>query len=359
MNDRLAEASGTEPAELVGTGSWTHDHVVAEHGEEAFEALVEGDRAELRLETGLDLPEHGSSVMDVRLTRLPRSGAFEGIVGIGCDVTVQKRREQRLQRQNERLERFASAVSHDLRTPLEVAGGRVELARDECDSEHLPAASDAIDRMNELIDDILTLAREGDSVRETEPIDLGALCSDCWENVEAPDATLLVEAESTIAADRRRLRRLLENLFRNAVEHGSTSPPSHAREDTESENASELSVTDAPEDAIEHSSTSPPSHAQEDAVEQGSTDSEDGEPGVTITVGDLEDGFYVADDGPGIPADERTDVFDRGYSTAEEGTGFGLALVREIVDAHGWSVRATESETGGARFEITGVEAAD
>ena len=142
MNDRLAEASGTEPAELVGTGSWTHDHVVAEHGEEAFEALVEGDRAELRLETGLDLPEHGSSVMDVRLTRLPRSGAFEGIVGIGRDVTVQKRREQRLQRQNERLERFASAVSHDLRTPLEVAGGRVELARDECDSEHLPTASE-------------------------------------------------------------------------------------------------------------------------------------------------------------------------------------------------------------------------
>ena len=117
VNDRLAEAYGTEPAELVGTGSWTHDHVVAEHGEEAFEALVEGDRAELRLETELDLPEHGSSVMDVRLTRLPRSGEFEGIVGIGRDVTVQKRREQRLQRQNERLERFASAVSHDLRTP--------------------------------------------------------------------------------------------------------------------------------------------------------------------------------------------------------------------------------------------------
>jgi len=353
VNDRLAEAYDADPAELVGTESWTYDHVAAELGPGAFEALVDGERTELRLETELDLPEHGSSVMDVRLTRLPRTGDFEGIVGIGRDVTTQKRRAERLQRQNERLERFAGAVSHDLRTPLEVAGGRVELARGECDSDHLSTASDAIDRMNELIDDILTLAREGDSVRETEPIDLGALCSDCWENVEAPDATLLVEAESTIAADRRRLRRLLENLFRNAVEHGSTSsrpkaddavehgstsPPSHAREDAGSENASEPSVADAPEDAVEH-----------------------GDEDVAIAIGTLEDdeGFYVADDGPGIPADERTDVFDRGYSTAEEGTGFGLAIVREIVDAHGWSVRATESEAGGARFEITGVEAAD
>ena len=324
VNDRLAEAYSADPAELVGTESWTHNYVATEFGPGAFEALVNGERTELRLETELDLSEHGSSVIDVRLTRLPQTGDFEGIVGIGRDVTAQKRREERLQRQNERLERFAGAVSHDLRTPLEVARGRVELARDECDSDHLSTVSDAIDRMNELIDDILTLAQEGDSVRETDPIDLGALCSDCWENVEAPDATLDLEAGPTIAADRQRLRRLLENLFRNAVEHGSTSSRPEA----------------------------------DDAVEHGSTDSEDGEPEVTITVGDLEDGFYVADDGPGIPADERADVFDRGYSTAEEGTGFGLAIVREIVDAHGWSVRAAESTEGGARFEITDVRTA-
>ena len=355
VNKRLAEAYGVDSAELIGTESWTYDHVAAEHGTDAYGALIDGERTELRLETELDLPEHGSSVMDVRLTRLPRTGDFEGIVGIGRDVTTQKRREERLQRQNERLERFAGAVSHDLRTPLEVARGRVELARGKCNNDHLSTASDAIDRMNELIDDILTLAREGDSVRETEPIDLGALCSDCWENVEAPDATLLVEAESTIAADRRRLRRLLENLFRNAVEHGSTSPPSHAREDTESENASEPSVADASEDAVEHGSTSSRPKA-DDAVEHGAPGGE----APTVTVDDLDDepGFYVADDGAGIPEDEHERVFERGYSTAEAGTGFGLAIVREIAEAHGWTVRATESEAGGARFEIAGVDPA-
>jgi PAS domain S-box-containing protein len=302
VNDRLAEAYDADPAELVGTESWTYDHVAAELGPGAFEALVDGERTELRLEAELDLSEHGSSVMDVRLTRLPRTGEFEGIVAIGRDVTTQKRRAERLQRQNERLERFAGAVSHDLRTPLEVAGGRIELAREECESDHLSTASDAIDRMNGLIDDILTLAREGDSVRETDPVDLGALCSDCWETVDAPEATLDIEAGATIAADRRRLRRLVENLFRNAIEHGGDD--------------------------------------------------------VAIAIGTVEEGFYVADDGPGIPPDERTDVFDRGYSTAAEGTGFGLAIVREIVDAHGWSVRATDSTEGGARFEITDVSTA-
>ena len=132
MNDRLAEAYGTEPAELVGTESWTHDHVVAEHGEEAFEALVEGDRAELRLETELDLPEHGSSVMDVRLTRLPRSGEFEGIVGIGRDVTVQKRREQRLQRgtsaSNGSLARSATTCAPPWRSPAAASSWHVTSA---------------------------------------------------------------------------------------------------------------------------------------------------------------------------------------------------------------------------------------
>jgi signal transduction histidine kinase len=77
---------------------------------------------------------------------------------------------------------------------------------------------------------------------------------------------------------------------------------------------------------------------------------------VTVRVGDLGDGFYVADDGPGIPADRREDVFEPGYSTARDGTGFGLSIVRELADLHGWTVRATESESGGVRFEITGVE---
>jgi signal transduction histidine kinase len=86
-------------------------------------------------------------------------------------------------------------------------------------------------------------------------------------------------------------------------------------------------------------------------VEHGSA----GDATVTVTVGDLPDGFYVADDGPGIPATERGSVFEAGYSTDSGGTGFGLSIVATIAEAHGWTVEVTESEAGGARFEVTGV----
>jgi signal transduction histidine kinase len=81
-------------------------------------------------------------------------------------------------------------------------------------------------------------------------------------------------------------------------------------------------------------------------VEHGSSD-------LTVRVGELDrGGFYVEDDGVGIPEDEREEVFGSGYSTGEDGTGFGLAIVTEIVDAHGWRIRVRESREGGARFEI-------
>lgn len=56
--------------------------------------------------------------------------------------------------------------------------------------------------------------------------------------------------------------------------------------------------------------------------------------GVTVRAGRLEGGFYVEDDGPGIPAEERETVFDAGYSTTQAGTGFGLRIVQRVAEAH-------------------------
>jgi signal transduction histidine kinase len=99
---------------------------------------------------------------------------------------------------------------------------------------------------------------------------------------------------------------------------------------------------------VEHGSTGNRPQA-DDSVEHGGPD-------VTITVGDLADGFYVTDDGPGIPEDDRELVFESGYSTASDGTGFGLSIVERLASAHGWEVRVTDAADGGARFEITGVD---
>lgn len=63
----------------------------------------------------------------------------------------------------------------------------------------------------------------------------------------------------------------------------------------------------------------------------------------------------MADTGSGIPEGEREGGFEAGYSTNEGGTGFGL----RIVEAHGWEGAVGESEHGGVRFEVTGVEFAE
>jgi signal transduction histidine kinase len=79
---------------------------------------------------------------------------------------------------------------------------------------------------------------------------------------------------------------------------------------------------------------------------------------VTVTVGDLDRGFYIEDDGPGIPETDREKVFEAGHTTSADGTGFGLSIVKEIVEAHDWEIRITDGTDGGARFEVTGVEIA-
>ncbi len=218
------------------------------------------------------------------------------------DIAAQKAREQDLKRTNERLERFASVVSHDLRNPLNVAQLRLELARETGDLDHLDEVADSHDRMETLIAKLLQLSRIGNGDPAWERVDLGAVSDRCWDAVPTTDARLEVALDGVVEADRSRLQQLLENLFRNAAEHGDAD--------------------------------------------------------VTVTVGELDDGsgFYVADDGLGIDAAERDQVFEGGYSTSEDGTGLGLTIVREVADAHGWSVELTASDEGGARVEFTGVE---
>jgi len=277
-------------------------------------------------------------VRDFLLHVVPTSVGERNAEGysIYTDITDQQRRQRDLERQNELLEEFASVISHDLRNPLSVARGRLELAREEHPSAHHDAIDAALARMNDLIEDVLTLARQGRVIGGTEPVSLASVAESAWHAAGTETATLRIDAPGDVEADPDRLVRLFENLFRNAVEHGSTSPPSQAQAD-----------------AAEHGSTSPRSPTREDAAEHADD--------VTVRVGPIEttqastdrvDGFYVADDGPGIPEDERESVFEGGYSTSDDSTGLGLAIVRSIAEAHDWTVTVTGSEAGGARFEI-------
>jgi len=222
-------------------------------------------------------------------------------------VTLRRiEREHELEQNNERLEAFASVLAQDLRNPLNVVETRIEMARQSGEVADLDGVLDATDRIETIIADVLELARGGERVGETEPVRLADVVEDAWANVSTYQATLEVAFLPTLEGDRDRLVRLFENCFRNALEHGG-----------------------------HH---------------------------VEVTVGPMEDrrGFFVADDGPGFPEEDRLRVLEEGYSTTD-GTGIGLAIVRQIAEAHSWAVAVAESEAGGARleFELGDDEAVD
>jgi signal transduction histidine kinase len=235
---------------------------------------------------------------------------FVDLMGRWVSAALQRKlAEDRLRHQNERLEKFATMVSHDLRNPLNVADGWLEMASEECDSEALAHVANSHDRIRTIVDDLLMLARAGRTVDDPVDFDLGAVAADAWAQVGTHDATLTVDLDFDVSGDRTRIQQLFENLFRNSVEHGSTSNRPEADDTT----------------------------------------------GLSVTVGALSDGFYVADDGVGIPAESRDRVLEFGYTTAEDGTGIGLGIVEDVATAHGWTVTVTESDAGGACFEFTSV----
>lgn len=215
-------------------------------------------------------------------------------------LTTKQQRDNRvkMKEQNEQLEQFTSVISHDLQNPLSIAKGYVGIAIDEGDVSHLDEAAEALERMEEMIDELLTLAKQGEAIGETTATDIATVVNNAWGNVDTKQAELVTEGLNSMPkyqTDTSRLQEAIENLIKNAIDH--------VGEDVE------------------------------------------------ITVKQIENGIAIGDDGDGIPEDERDKIFDRGY-TGGDGTGFGLAIVEEVVDAHGWDIDLSESDAGGAEFQI-------
>jgi two-component system sensor kinase FixL len=308
-SDGVERVLGHDPDELEGESLLTvmparfqerHEAAVAQYVSEGERTLDWDD---------IQLPAEHADGHEVPLSIVFEEHEYEGepvFSGIMRDISERQAREERLEQQNEQLEQFAGVVTHDLRDPLNTAQATLTLLRaqagDEATLEYVDDLEETLDRMEALVQGVLTLTRGDGEVTDTERVDLGSLAESAWGTVARPGATLTVDATGlTVEANAERLRALLENLFRNSVEHGPTGPDA----------------------------------------------------GIQVEVGRLDDeaGFYVADDGQGIPPEEREQVFEQGH-TSGEGVGLGLAIVRTVAEAHGWSIQATESDSGGARFEI-------
>ncbi|WP_049985232.1 two-component system sensor histidine kinase NtrB [Halobellus rufus] len=314
-NPAIESILGYAPDELIGSSKMTiiPERLRPVHGA-ALAAYVETGERNIDWE-GVELPalhKDGHEVPTLISLREHTHDGDQYFTGIIRDVTERRKREDELRDQKERLDEFADILAHDIRNPLSVARGYTELANERERQPELEQVLEALGRIDHLVDDVLALSREGRIIGDTEPVDLEGAVRDAWHNVETAAAVLHVESDlGTVTADKGRLEELFENLFRNAVEHGTADAEATAS--------------------------------------------------VTITVGPLDDrtGFYVADDGRGIPDSITDSIFEHGYSTRSSGTGYGLSIVKQLVEAHGWTVSVSESETCGARFEIAGIELAD
>jgi PAS domain S-box-containing protein len=257
----------------------------------------------------------GERHYSVRVSPLTREGSGGDLLGYSVllrDVTELERSRRELKRQNEQLDQFASIVSHDLRNPLNVADGFTDILEEDVEQlaeqhdlematveERLDRIERAHDRMGSIVDDILTLTQESKSVEQTERLDFVAVVETAWANVDTADASLTIERNGWIEADRSRLLSVFENLFRNSLDHVG--------------------------------------------------------PSVSVRTGLTETGFYVADDGPGIPEEQADRILDYGYTTSADGTGLGLSIVETMAGSHGWTIQLDQEYEEGARFLFTDV----
>jgi len=229
-----------------------------------------------------------SRTYSVTASEVTEDGRDYGYVLALHDVTTVREAERHL----ERVDGDAADAERGVVRAFEV--GRLG----DAEREALDAVEDAHHRMEGLIEDLLDLTRAGQDLDDTEELVVAEVARDAWRHTETDGCENEISLSGTIRADRQRLLQIFENLYRNAVDHNT--PP------------------------------------------------------LTVRTGTLEDddGLYVEDDGGGIPPGEREEIFSHGYSTDDDGTGLGLAIVETNVRAHDWTITVTESDDGGARFEI-------
>ena len=311
VNDRLREVTefseavlhGSHPERVVDEGYW--DPEMGERYREAVERVLAGDAADERVQLTTTLADGSSVTTETRLTPIERADEVVGVVGVIRDVTERVERERELERLNDRLERLAGFLSHDLRNPLGIAQGYLDLARETGDFDKLDPADEALDRIESLIDDALVMARDPEAIHiETVSVDVGDIATDCWESGDfgepAEAAELVVEDAETVRGDADLLRRAIGNLIGNAIDHAGDAP--------------------------------------------------------TVRVGVDDRGLYVADDGPGLDAvDDGEELTEFGVSN-DGGTGIGLAIVERVAAAHGWELAVDGSPSGGFRATLVGAE---
>jgi len=288
-----------EPTDLLGQTDLDFTELPKEHREAAYRDeinVIENDEPRLEIEEYTDYIDSHS--LTSKVPWHDADGDVTGLVGLTQDITDYKVREHASRRQHERLVKVALVAAHEFRNELQVAHGRLELSDGQDDQ--VEVVEQSLERIASIVDTVVELASEGRHAKQREPLWLSTLSREVWDTVASDEATLSIDEDYRIVADPESVGLFLQILFRNALEHGSST--------------------------------------------------------VTVRVGTTEDGFFVADDGPGFSVDPPDRTLDAGFTTVEGNTGFGLYVAQSVAQDHDWTLRLSESDAGGARFDVGNVE---
>lgn len=300
LSPSAEEILGYHPDELLGEYIFTYAHPDdRQDAMEQFFLSTEDPEIEPVVQFRFKDPEGTWPVLESRGQNLLDDDFVNGFVINSRDISEIKTREQKLEQQNEKLHNIKKTLSHDIRNPLNVATGSLELFESSREDEHLETTKRALTRIDTLVEQILNISEQSPENLSDDEISLEDVAVNAWSMIPTEDSTLNVNDSRHFTADQSRLQQVFENLFSNAIDHNSES--------------------------------------------------------VTISVGTIDSGIYIQDDGAGIDPDRQDVIFDPGYTTGAHKTGFGLAIVEQIALSHGWDIAVTASDNGGARFEITGI----
>lgn len=282
MNQAHAEMFGRSPEYFIGK------HWSSLYPEREVERLEEDVIPKLQDEGSwigetVGIHRDGSEIIQEITLTLMEDGK---LICTNRDITEQRKSKLELEEKNRRLDEFSSIVSHDLRNPLNVAMGYLNLSKESMDREDLDKVENSLNRMKNIIDELLAVSGDAENFQKEEL----KLSEALEEAIESGNRKINYEIvdDLDLKASRTGLINIFDNMISNSINHNSEE--------------------------------------------------------VSIKVGSTENGFYYTDDGHLDP--EIEEIEQHGYSTSEKGRGLGISIVKRLAGANDWDIELRKSDEG-------------
>jgi PAS domain S-box-containing protein len=305
-NDTVAESFDASSRDLVGQSV---DNVLP--AEIANRWLAYGDDALTTGERVSFESSYNDQYFHTFAVPVDVGGETDTFQIISRDITERREREEELESRTEQLELINRFVRHDIRNDIDLVYSWSELLSDHVDEEgqeyidRIRVTSDHITELTQIAGEFVETVSSG-SDADLEAIELRHTLGEELEKVRSSHEDAAIQLNGDIPAVDVRANGMLSSVFRNLLNN-----------------------------AVQHNTADNPAVYITAEVTGGT---------VTVT---------VADNGPGIPDDQKTDIFGKGAQGAEsKGTGIGLYLVHTLVHQYGGKVSVADSDIGGARFVV-------